>query len=322
MKNTLKPDAITIAACKWLLSGAEQGTYDGPDPGNTHDLTPLLSREFGREEVTLKATAVWFRQEQIVRSVLTKIAEMGINLWAVKGFDLARSVYPFPAGRPMCDADLFIEAKHRQTIMAVFHQARWSRMSPGDGIFTSGIVSEMKMLKQGVLAELHSHIFYFPATFPGKLPMDLFDNGRFLEPGLYGFAWHNALLLVIIHLLTHDYIKPVWWADICLLSREISENNSWAKFAGNAYGTRFCSHIASILSTAISEFNAPIPEDVVAALRACSSTREGILGQLKSREKAPTLLNLKHLKGWKKISWFFSLFWLLLTGQQPIKHEW
>ena len=321
MKNTLKPDAITKAACRWLLSGAEQGTYVGPDPGNSHDLTPLLSKEFGREEITLKATAVWFRQEQIVRSVLKKIDEMDINLWAVKGFDLARSVYPFPAGRPMCDADLFIEARHRQTIMAVFHQAGWSRISPGDGIFSSGIVSEMKMLKQGILAELHSHIFYFPATFPGKLPIDLFENGRFLESGLYGFAWHNALLLVIIHLLTHDYIKPVWWADICLLSREVSKNQNWEKFTENAYGTKLCSHIAFILSMAVNELDAPIPEKVVTTLRACSSNREGILGQLKSRSKAPTLLNLTHLRGWKRISWFFSVFWLFVTGQQPFKHE-
>lgn len=314
-----QPDAITEAACRWLLSGGLPGTYAGPDPGMTHDLSSLLSKELARKDISLSAAASWFRQEQIVRPVLERISEDGTKVWAIKGFDLARSVYPFPGGRPMCDADLFMEKENRQKILSIFIKSGWSRGSPGDGVFNAGIVSEMKMYRHGVMVELHTHIFYFPATFPGKLPADLFENGRLLEPGLMGFAWHNALLMVLIHMLTNIGIRPVWWVDICLLCGKVSEAGTWNKFARNAFQTKLGSSLACLLRTASVQLEAPVPERVMKVLNRSKSGRENIIKKLKSGRKVPTLLNLKHLTGWKKISWFYALFWLVLTGQHPLR---
>lgn len=321
MKNSYQPDLITKDACKWLLAGAVSGGYTGPDPTVRHDLIPLLSRETGKQQVSLSAGAAWFRQEQIVRTVLKRIAKEGITVWAMKGFDLARSIYPFPGGRPMCDADLFIEEKNRQKIIRIFKKAGWSKRSPGDGVFTSGIVSEMKMCKHGVMAELHSHIFYFPATFPGRLPEDLFENGRLLEPGLMGFAWHNALLLVIIHMLTNISIRPVWWVDICLLCCKVTEGGTWDKFQRNAFGTKLGPAIASTLLTASSELGVPVPGEIINSLQVKKYQREDILTRLKIGSRIPTLLNLKYLTGWKRISWGFALFWLVISRQQPLRKE-
>jgi len=319
MKKAALPDPITIAACRWLLSGGVSGAYAGPDPGRTHGLSPLLAKETGQGKISLFTAAEWFRREEILRPVLESISKEGIRLWAVKGFDLARSVYPFPGGRPMCDADLFLKIEDRQRILKVFDQCGWSRGSPGDGIFSSGIVSEMKMYRYGTMAELHTHIFYFPATFPGKLPADLFENGRLLEPGLTGFAWHNALLLVLIHMLTNSSIRPVWWVDICLLCRKVSEAGSWDKFALNAYETRLNGAIASALAVAADDLRAPVPGKVVSVLNKNVSGGDDILEKLRIGRKVPTLLNLKHLTGWKKVSWFYALLWLVLTGQKPLR---
>ncbi len=321
MKQVLKPDEITKSACQWLLEGAEQGSYSGPDPGAFHDLSPLLSRETGRKEISLSYAARWFRQEQITRTVLQEMAKQGIRVWAVKGFDLARSIYPFPGGRPMCDADLFIERKDRLEIMSIFQRCGWSKGSPGDGIFTSDIVSEMKMYKHNVMVELHTHIFYFPATFPGKLPLDLFEKGRLLEPGLMGFAWHNALLLVIIHLLTNVSIRPVWWVDVCLLCRKVTEAGTWDEFRQNAFTTKLGSAIALPLETAVSQLNAEVPSGVIRSLQNNHSGREAILEKLRKGNKVPTLLNLKYLSGWQRISWGYALFFLILTGKNPLKKE-
>lgn len=321
MKKITQPDSITKAACRWLLSGGESGTYDGPDPGIAHGLTALLAREMGRKDISLFAAAEWFRREQIVRPVLERISERGTEVWAVKGFDLARSIYPFPGGRPMCDADLFIEDKNRQRILTVFHRSGWSRGSPGDGIFNAGIVSEMKMYRHGALVELHTHIFYFPATFPGRLPADLFENGRFLEPGLMGFAWHNALLLVFLHILTNIEIRPVWWVDVCLLCRKVSQADSWDKFVRNAFETNLGCALALLLATAADALAAPVPEGVIGALNRYNSGREDIVEKLRAGRRIPTLLNLKYLTGWKKVSWFYALFWLVLTGQHPLRRK-
>lgn len=321
MKNDAHPDSITEAACRWLMSGSVPGAYAGPDAGVAHDLSPLLASEMGRRDLSLSSAAVWFRQEQIIRPVLECISTEGTEVWAAKGFDLARSVYPFPGGRPMCDADLFMEERNRNKILSLFSRCGWSRGSPGDGIFNAGIVSEMKMYRHGAMVELHTHIFYFPATFPGKLPADLYSNGRLLEPGLMGFAWHNALLIVLLHMLTNTTIRPVWWVDICLLCRKVSEAGTWNEFARNAFGTDLGRSLAYILTTASVELEAPVPEKVLKVLKRSSSGREDIIEKLESGRKVPTLLNLKHLTGWKKVSWLYALFWLVLTGQHPLRRD-
>lgn len=321
MKSTAQPDAITEAACRWLLSGGVYGTYTGPDPGMDHGLSPLLAGEMDRKNISLFAAAGWFRKEQIIRPVLERIGEAGVRVWAVKGFDLARSVYPFPGSRPMADADLFVEDKNRQQILSTFKQSGWSKGSPGDGIFNTGIVSEMKMYRHGAMVELHTHIFYFPATFPGKLPADLFENGRPLEPGLMGFAWHNALLMVLIHMLTNIELRPVWWVDTCLLCRNVSEAGTWNRFAWNASETKLGSSLASLLDTAAEALRAPVPRKVIEVLNRNDSGREDIVEKLKAGQKKPTLLNIKHLKGWKKFSWAYALLWLVLTGQHPLRRN-
>ncbi|RKZ06870.1 hypothetical protein DRQ25_12905, partial [Candidatus Fermentibacteria bacterium] len=292
MKCIEHPDVITKAACRWLLSGGLPGAYTGPDPGSGHDLSPLLAGETGRKDISLASAAVWFRQEQIIRIALRRIAESGIEVWAFKGFDLARSVYPFPGGRPMCDADLFIEKENRQKVLSIFCRSGWSKGSPGDGIFNAGIVSEMKLFRHAAMVELHTHVFYFPSTFPGKLPADLFENGRSLEPGLMGFAWHNALLMVLLHTLTNIRIRPVWWVDICMLCMKISKAGTWAEFARNAYETKLGNSIARLLGTASVELEAPVPESVMEVLREADSGREDIIEKLKSGRRVPTLLNL------------------------------
>ncbi len=321
MKNIEQPDAITEAACRWLQSGGLPGTYTGPDTGTAHDLQPLLAREMDRRDISMSAAAAWFRLEQIVRPVLELISREGMKLWAVKGFDLARSVYPFPGGRPMCDADLFVEDSNRQKILSIFARSGWSRGSPGDGIFNAGIVSEMKLYRQGVMVELHTHIFYFPATFPGRLPADLFENGRLLEPGLMGFAWHNALLMVLLHMLTNINIRPVWWVDICLLCTKVSKAGTWAEFARNAFETNLGSSLAHHLRIASSALGAPVPERVMKVLGITNRGREDVIERLKTGRKIPTLLNLRYMTGWRRISWLYALFWLVLTGQHPLRRK-
>ena len=321
MKNNVRPDAITEAACRWLLSGGVPGTYTGPDPGIAHGLSSLLAKETGQKDISLFAAAGWFRKEQIIRPVLERIGKEGAVVWAFKGFDLARSVYPFPGSRPMADADLFVEKKNRHRILSIFEKSGWTKGSPGDGIFNADIVSEMKMYRHGVMVELHTHIFYFPATFPGKLPGDLFENGRLLEPGLMGFAWHNALLLVLIHMLTNCEMRPVWWVDTCLLCRKVSEAGIWNAFARNASETKLGDALGSLLVTAADVLGAPVPAKVIEVLSRNGSGKECIVEKLKAGQKKPTLMNLKHLTGWKKVSWAYALLWLVLTGQHPLRRN-
>ena len=303
------------------MNGCIPNGYDGPDPGSTHDLSPLLSRETGSRELYLKSVASWFRQEQIINPTLEKLEAEGSRIWAFKGFDLARSVYPFPGGRQMCDADFMVEESHLQHVISIFRAEGWEIRTPGIGVFNSGIVSELKMHRMGSGAEIHTHIFYFPGTFPGRLPPDLYNEGRLLEPGLMGFAWHNALLLCLIHMLTHTDLRPAWWVDICLLCAKVTEADSWKRFAGNAWGTCLGRPLASLLSTATTSLGAPVRPEVISMLESDRRGRDGIIEKLKTQSKVPTLLNLLHMTGWKRVSWFFPILWLALTGQHPLRRN-
>jgi hypothetical protein len=56
-------------------------------------------------------------------------------------------------------------------------------------------------------------------------------------------------------------------------------------------------------------------------LRMSNSGREDIIEKLKSGSKVPTLLNLRYMTGWRKVSWLYALFWLVLTGQHPLRRN-
>ncbi len=312
---TVTPDPVTKAACRWLLTGAEPGRYDGPDPAPNHDMRSLLSRERGDREARLAASARWFHLEQTLKPVLLNLDH---EVWAIKGFDLARSVYPFPWGRPMSDVDLLVKPEHLRSVAGTFKKMGWQILDSGDGIMSSGIVSETKALRNGVLAELHTHIFYFPATFPGRLPHDLTQNGRPLEPNLTGLAWHNALLIVMLHMITNTAIRPVWWADVCLLAKKVEELGAWKEFTRNTLQTRLSNPMKEILITAAS-LGAPVPQRVTDMLNERNDPAEALLTAIKARRGLPTLLNLKHLQGWKRVSWFHVMLWLALSRQDPLR---
>ena len=312
------PDRVTRAACTWLLDGGRKGAYRGPDPGDAHDLSPLLAGETGRPRLRLLASGQWLRRRQLVRPVLRRLDDLGGRVWAIKGFDLAESVYPSPGGRLMCDVDLLVESDMVAAARSCFPSGEWVRGTPGDGVFSAGIVSEMKYLRWNTMVELHTHIFYFPATFPGRLPGDLFEGGREIAPALRGLAWHNALLIVLLHMLCHTVLRPAWWVDAVLLCNRVFEAGFWHDFCRGAAMTALGRELAGLLDTA-ADLGAPVPARVTAALRNAPLQRGGILRTLRRGRGWPTLANLAHLRGWRRLSWLYPMLWLALTGGRPIR---
>ncbi len=42
--------------------------------------------------------------------------------------------------------------------------------------------------------------------------------------------------MVLLHMITNTLIRPVWWADVCLLAGKVSEEGLWDRFVVNAFG--------------------------------------------------------------------------------------
>jgi hypothetical protein len=303
-------DPVLEYACRWLGSG---DAFEGPDPSG-HELAPLLSRVTGRRELYLAAAAEWFRSEQTVMPVLRRLEDSGARLWAVKGADLARSVYPFPGARTMCDVDFLVEREFLDAALESFACCGWEVRSTGWGVFTSGIVSELKFSRNGIRAELHTHPFYFPATLPGRLPGDLYEGGRRLADGLLGLGWHNALLYCILHMLTNSVRRPVWWVDLYLLAGRVSAAGTWLRFSRGAAGTGLGGAVSDLLSEAVLRTGAPVPSGVIGALAECRSGRETVLAGLTGASGRPSLTNLRCLPGWRRVSWGLAVLWLRITG--------
>ncbi len=271
--------------------------------------------------MALLSESIWIRREEVILPVLRRLGAAGISVWAFKGFDLARSLYPFTGARSMSDIDLFLRTGTRGPILEGFRDEGWTMATPGRGVFASGIVSEVKLRKLDTMVELHSHIFYFPATFPGSLPHDLFCGDRQLAPGLRAFSWHDSLLLVVLHALINSWMRPVWWVDLSLLCTKVTETGTWREFTLNATRTRLGPSICSLLTTVSSSLSARVPGKVLDMLESQGNEGGAILEGLRKGKKIPTLMNLRYLRGWRRPSWFYTLIWMIISRRRPLVRE-
>lgn len=303
---------MTAAACRWLLSGGTQGGYSGPFPRKDHQLAPLLSRETGIPEAGLAAAADWLRRETTLQPVLSLLEREGNSVFTFKGFDLARSVYPFPAGRPMADVDFILPRESLESVLSAFVRSGWT--AGGSGLCMAGVTSELKLSRNSVTAELHTHVFFYPDLFPGRLPADLYDGGRVLGPGLRGLPWHNALLLVLLHMLANPRIRPVWWVDTALLCSRVRNERLWGRFWTSAAGTGLGPGIARLLTAIASGTGAPVPGTMIRALEGLDKKRMWVLRAFGAPRGVPTLMGLRQMNGWRRIAWLHLLFWTVVSG--------
>lgn len=318
--HTAAFDEVTASACRWLLEGAEPGRYCGPVPDPGHDLACLLARETGRRELVLSSEAVWVRRMESLRPVTERLHAAGADLRAAKGFDLAQCLYSSPGARPMSDVDLYVRQRDIAMVISVFRMDGWSVSLPGRGLLDSGVVSEVKLLKNDLIVELHTHVFYFPALFPGRLPRGLFEGGRELEPCLRGFPWPFGLLLAVLQVLSGPAVRPAWWTDICLLCREVDRSRLWREFTRYAWMTRLGPQVSGVLEEAVA-LGAPVPPGVLRVLRESPAAGYRCLAALRQGRRRPSVMNLLRLTGWRRVSWFYALLWMTVSRRDPMVPE-
>jgi hypothetical protein len=241
----------------------------------------------------------------------------GLEVWAIKGYDLAISLYPSPRSRPMRDADLLVRADQLSAVRSVLKAGGWAEWSPGEGLLSSGIVAECKFRKGSVLLETHTHPFFYPALFPGRLPPDLLRDGRLLEPGLRGLRWPDAMLVVAVHALTNRYFRPVWWTDLALLCRVVGNCGGWPRFSFWASRSGLGPSVARMLEALAQRTAAPLPGGVVKTLSRAPD-RSGVLSSLRRGGGRPTARNLLALRGWRRLAFAVCTLFRALGSRPPM----
>lgn len=299
------PDIFARSFLEWssLPSGEP---YSGPYPHTEHELAPLIGSKTDSMNYRLHSTAAWMRKIESVRPVLDEIYSGSCRVWAWKGLDYAQSLYDFPGGRPMCDFDLMVEKKYMEKVTDIFLRGGWQLPSQPESLFSCGIIGELKLFKRGVLVEIHTHPFYFPSTYPGSIPDDLFDSGRELLPGLFGFRWEYALLLSFLHHCQQRVSRQVWWIDEALITRMMAKDKGdWSVFASAAASTHLGREFAEILDVIGDLPGVSIPSGLASLLRISDQYSTEWLDRLRGSRGSPSLQNLLSLSGWKRISFLF-----------------
>lgn len=310
---------MTAAACHWAGSGFPRGGYRGPAPPPDHPLAPLLGAESGQRSgrPALELAAVWMRRRLALGEPCRRMSEMGLTAVAVKGWDLSQSVYPFPGARPMGDVDLMVPLRLAGAAVRAFGSCGWRALGPGRGLFSSGTVSELKLVSpEGLLVELHTHPFYFPALLPGRLPRDLARPRRRVEPGLGAPSWPATLMLVLLHALTEEAVLPGQWVDIAAVCRKLSAGTQWMRL-----GLWLCrsglAPAAGELLRSSARAGAPVPRAALGALSA-GPDRRWVLTAMRARRGAPTAL-AAILGGWRGLSLGAAQLHRMVFGGGPLR---
>jgi len=315
-------DPVTAAACHWAGRGFPPGGYEGPAPPGDHPLRPLLGSASGAGEGrsrALELAAGWLRRNRALEEPCRLMRRAGLRPVAVKGWDLSQSVYPFLGARPMGDVDLMVRPSQLRRAELAFTSLGWNALCPGRPLLTSGTVSELKLVSpEGILVELHTHSFYFPALFPGRLPDSLYEPCRRLEPGLGAPSWPATLMMLLVHALTESENIPRQWVDIAAACGKLSGGGGWPELCLWLSRSGLGPAAGKMLAAA-AEAGAPVPESVPSALSACPD-RSRILAALRYRRGAPTLLAAL-LGGWRGAGLGAAQLYRILFGGGPLRRR-
>ena len=276
------------------------------------ELSAMLMQGALDPAVRMAASASWDYLLEVTAPALGAMHRAGIPVWAWKGFDFARTLYPSPWMRPMRDADLLVTRRDFDGAVNSFVSAGWEEVAPGRPLITSGLVGGVVLSVGRVSVDLHSSPLHFPATLPGRLPGDLLEGGRAIAPGLLAPSFRHSLLLCVMHLLSHRPPRQIWWVDCALLADRLDARD-WRAFSFDAVRTGLGREMGAALLAAREGMGARVPPGVISALSSVRS-RGRLFGLTGLRGGMATLAALVCSRGWRKTSFAAALAYRLARG--------
>jgi hypothetical protein len=214
--------------------------------------------------------------------VLRALAARHIAVIVLKGAALADAVYGSLALRPMGDVDLLVAQADMAPARQVLEELGYAvaRVETHPGVLAEQ-ENEIAFLKSGRIdawMDLHWSLFDSP-YYQSRMQMDWFWDTA--EP--VTLADQPALVLgteaLLIHLcghlaLHHEGAGLLWWQDIVELLHARRGAIDWPTVLRKTRDYHLLPPVRSVLTEAAEAWGAPVPADVLAALREPSDARQ------------------------------------------------
>jgi hypothetical protein len=251
-----------------------------------HSIAPLLYYHIKQSNVQIPAHVLEQLNKSYFKSllrntyiynelskILNNAKEYNIPIVVLKGADLAESVYPGIALRPMKDLDLYIKIEDVQKVNDLLTQLGWKgKQKPEDIDHILKTEYSLKYDRSGLQIDLHLRV-------PELSDLSIWANVTSSKIGLMDtLVLKPEILLVFLcyHFYEHTrgelIAEIIKFYDIILVLRKYKEDISWDYFIQMAFTDKCENIICHVLEVINSEFGEDIPVSVLNKLRSTKYT--------------------------------------------------
>ena len=242
-----------------------------------HDLFPPTLEEELRLAYFQNARRNLLLFHELAR-IIRQLEARGIPVIVLKGAALAEAVYGNPAVRPMCDIDLLVRRENAavslRALAELDYEASHAEARAGDTLAYENEVMLRKPGAQDMIIEIHWSLFDSP-YYQHTLSLDWFWETALPLP-IEGVAAQMLgpeaqLLHLCGHALLHHgsgALRMLWLHDIAEVIAFYREQIDWERVLTQAQAHDLVLPIQQLLPQVYTHWRAPIPDAVMAKLRA------------------------------------------------------
>jgi hypothetical protein len=235
-----------------------------------------------------------------VGPVLQRCAAVGVEVIVLKGPALAERLYPDPALRPCSDLDLLVRSADRGRADAALRSLGHRHVADEhswdfDVAYDGATVYETS---GGLRIDLHWRLLTEPRFVWHAGEHEIWQRSEAITVAAAparGLGSEDLLLYLAAHLAVHHTLTGLLrYCDVARLLAQEAAALDWARLLARATRWRVRHALFFVLRGARARFDAPVPAEVLAALRP-TGPRAALLDAIERRSDAARLLRLEHL---------------------------
>ena len=254
---------------------------EAPVDGGTYRLLPLLYSRLvasglddpmmGRLKGVYRMS--WYKNHELFRRSAPAIAALeaaGVQTMLLKGAPLAMAHYPSHALRPMGDLDLVVRSSQAEKARTILAGLGWTTSSKHPQRELPDLHAQDLHHPNGAELDLHWHCLR-------EAPSDAMDDWFWASAKPFVFeqvttlrpAPTQMLVQIILHGLRSNDEPPIRWiTDAAAVIGATGDDIDWAELTKVAIQYRMAYRLALGLDYLRTQYDLPIPESVVARLKA------------------------------------------------------